>query len=82
MTDAERTTAIEQITAAQARIVAYDAIQEDIARLEGYVGNVYQVGFITASGDAYKVSDPLMVTKGEAAIVKLIAARKADQVDL
>ena len=82
MTEAERATALEQITAEQVRIAAYDAIQEDIARLEGYVGNVYQVGFITASGDTYKVSDPLMVTKGEAAIVKLIAARKTDQAEL
>ena len=82
MTEAERATALEKITAAQSKVAQYDVIQQEIERIQAMEGNVYQVVFSDAGGLQLKVSDPEMVIKAEGAVSKMLTAKRAEQAAL
>ena len=79
MTTAERDSTITQISDAQAKIEEFDRLADEISSLESIVGKVRQVNFISDEGQVKAVSDPDMLSKAEAAIVKLLGAAVAEQ---
>ncbi len=79
MTTAERDNTLTQISDAQAKIKEFDRLADEIASLESIVGKVRQVNFISDEGQVKAVSDPDMLSKAEAAIVKLLGAAVAEQ---
>ncbi len=79
MTTAERDSTITQISDAQAKIEEFDRLADEISSLESIVGKVRQVNFISDEGQVKAVSDPDMLSKAEAAIVKLLNAAVAEQ---
>ena len=78
MTPAEYDILVEEIAVAADKLLDYDSLQDDIDRMTNAKGTVTQVNFITGVGNI-AVSDADMISKAEAALVKLITAREAEQ---
>ncbi len=79
MTISERTTTVASITESETRVSEFDRLQDELNRLDRIKGNVRQVNFISDQ-DNMTITDADMLTKAEAAIVKLITSTLAEQV--
>ncbi len=78
MTSSEYDNLIQQLATNTDKLTRYDELQNDIDRMEAARGTITQVNFIAAYG-TIAVSDTDMLGKAEAALVKLITARKDEQ---
>ena len=78
MTSIERIDADIQMIDLADRIHLYDKAQEDIDRYEAAQGTIHQVNFQTDQG-SIAIHDPDMLQKAEAALTKMIDAKKNEQ---
>ena len=79
MTIAGRDTTETAIIEASEKIAEFDRLQAELDRLNAIIGNIRQVNFISDQ-QTIAITDADMLTKAEAAIVKLITSTLAEQV--
>ncbi len=78
MNATERLDADTEVASLLFKIGVYDDLQADIDRYEAALGTIHQVNFQTAMG-SIAIHDPDMLQKAEAALTKLITAKKDEQ---
>ena len=78
MTPTEYDNLTTQLVTSAEKITRYDMLQEEIDRYLIAKGTIRQVNFITDS-NTIAVTDSDMLSKAEAALDKLIAARETDK---
>ena len=79
MTVEGRDTTETAIIEATEKIAEFDRLQAELDRLNAIMGNIRQVNFISDQ-QTMAITDADMLTKAEAAIVKLITSTLAEQV--
>ncbi len=79
MTVEGRDTTETAIVEATEKIAEFDRLQAELDRLNAIMGNIRQVNFISDQ-QTMAITDADMLTKAEAAIVKLITSTLAEQV--